>query len=71
MRVDIATGAAGVARMQAAASTFKSSDLNRGWEDIFESSVGIQADLRRWGETEGLVEPGENVPSDGLELGLR
>jgi hypothetical protein len=49
LRADIQTGVAGVERIQGVALSYRTSDLNRGWEDIFESSVAIQRDLSYFG----------------------
>ncbi len=45
LRQNVQMAKGGVARIEGVASTYQASDLNRGWEDIFESSIAIRDDL--------------------------
>jgi predicted RNA-binding Zn-ribbon protein involved in translation (DUF1610 family) len=56
---------------QGAASTYQASDLHRGWEDIFESSISVQNQLRQLGVATGELEDTPTIASDDLQFGLR
>ena len=56
-------GLSGARRMASAVETRRTSDLNRGWEDIFESSVATAREIGRLGGSS------LSSPHDGLRLG--
>jgi hypothetical protein len=69
LRTDIETAAAGIERIKGAATTYLASDLNRGWEDIFESSISVQKSLRHLAVATGELEDSPTVQSDVLQFG--
>ena len=71
LRNDIETAAAGIERIKGAASTYQTSDLHRGWEDIFDSSISVQNQLRQLGVATGELEDTPTMASDDLQFGLR
>jgi hypothetical protein len=52
--------------MATSAQTRRTSDLNRGWEEVFESSVSTARELARLGGAEPLL---ASQNDDGLRLG--
>lgn len=63
LRGSIQVAQGGVERLAGASTSRRISDLNRGWEDIFESSVAIRADLEQARAARGQLEGGPQAPS--------
>lgn len=66
LRQNVQTAMGGVARIEGVASTYRASDLNRGWEDIFESSVAIRDDVVYLGRAQGQAQGAHPGAMDGF-----
>jgi hypothetical protein len=66
LRRSISVAQQGVERLGSVSSTRRVSDLNRGWEDIFEASLAISADLARAGSTTASLQSEPSPRSDGF-----
>jgi hypothetical protein len=70
LRREIDTAQSGLERIRGAAVTYLASDLNRGWDDIFESALSVESLLRHYAVATGQLEEAAQVPSDDLRFGV-
>ena len=66
LRSNIEVAKNGVERLAGAQATRRISDLNRGWEDIFEASQAIRADLAQAGRATGRLPAEPSGLQDGF-----
>jgi hypothetical protein len=68
LRQSIQLAQKGLERMAGVSATRRISDLNRAWEDIFESSVEIRAHLTQAGTSTGQLQVEQTATLDGFSV---